>query len=152
MIVVAARSGQFPEPQQYPLRSSLVAWWEGNRHARLPSTQEANVLKIADEERKLGGCMLTGLPTPMAPGLVEELRAENQPSSESSRTIGRSRGASIASSHQLVVTDPEFVRWNEEAVSRCTLFSSQVVSPCTGISRFSLYALFQGYARRSMFV
>ncbi|KAI8571038.1 hypothetical protein RHMOL_Rhmol01G0085900 [Rhododendron molle] len=88
MIVVVARSGQFPEPLQissavelgcmwtqfpeplqYPPRSSLVALHEGNRHARLPSTHEANVLKIEDEERKLEGCMLTGLPTPMAPGL-----------------------------------------------------------------------------------
>lgn len=58
---------------------------------------------------------------------VEELRAESQQSSESSGTIGRSRGASISSSHQQisVTVVTEFVRWNEEAVSRCTLFSSQ---------------------------
>ncbi|XP_058225747.1 exocyst complex component SEC10b [Rhododendron vialii] len=58
---------------------------------------------------------------------MEELRAESQQSSESSGTIGRSRGASIASSHQQisVTVVTEFVRWNEEAVSRCTLFSSQ---------------------------
>ncbi|KAG5538306.1 hypothetical protein RHGRI_019038 [Rhododendron griersonianum] len=58
---------------------------------------------------------------------MEELRAEGQQSSESSGTIGRSRGASIASSHQQisVTVVTEFVRWNEEAVSRCTLFSSQ---------------------------
>lgn len=58
---------------------------------------------------------------------MEELRAENQLSSESSGTIGRSKGASIASSHQQisVTVVTEFVRWNEEAISRCTLFSSQ---------------------------
>jgi len=59
---------------------------------------------------------------------MEELRAEGQQSSESSGTIGRSKGASMASSHQQisVTVVTEFVRWNEEAVSRCTLFSSQV--------------------------
>lgn len=60
---------------------------------------------------------------------VEELRAEGQQVSESSGTIGRSKGASIASSHQQisVTVVTEFVRWNEEAISRCTLFSSQVI-------------------------
>lgn len=58
---------------------------------------------------------------------MEELRAEGQQSSELSGTIGRSKGASMASSHQQisVTVVTEFVRWNEEAVSRCTLFSSQ---------------------------
>ncbi|XP_060181594.1 exocyst complex component SEC10b-like isoform X1 [Lycium barbarum] len=58
---------------------------------------------------------------------MEELRAEVQQSSEPSGTIGRSKGASMASSHQQisVTVVTEFVRWNEEAVSRCTLFSSQ---------------------------
>ncbi|WCJ22707.1 exocyst complex component sec10 [Euphorbia peplus] len=58
---------------------------------------------------------------------MEELRAENQQLSESSGTIGRSKGASVASSHQQisVTVVTEFVRWNEEAISRCTLFSSQ---------------------------
>lgn len=56
------------------------------------------------------------------------MRAESQQLSESSGTIGRSRGASVASSHQQisVTVVTEFVRWNEEAISRCTLFSSQV--------------------------
>ncbi|GMP61326.1 hypothetical protein CsSME_00023832 [Camellia sinensis var. sinensis] len=59
---------------------------------------------------------------------VEELHAENQQSSESSGTIGRSKGAAIASSQQQisVTVVTEFVHWNEEAISRCTLFSSQV--------------------------
>ena len=59
---------------------------------------------------------------------MEELRAESQQSLESSGTIGRSKGASISSSQQQisVTVVTEFVRWNEEAVSRCTLFSSQV--------------------------
>lgn len=60
---------------------------------------------------------------------MEELRAENQQVPESSGTIGRSKGASIASSPQQisVTVVTEFVRWNEEAISRCTLFSSQVI-------------------------
>lgn len=59
---------------------------------------------------------------------MEELRAENQLASESSGTIGRSKGASVSSSQQQisVTVVTEFVRLNEEAISRCTLFSSQV--------------------------
>ena len=58
---------------------------------------------------------------------MEELRAESQ-GSESSGTIGRSKGASISSSQQQisVTVVTEFVRWSEEAITRCTLFSSQV--------------------------
>ncbi|KAJ4728212.1 exocyst complex component sec10 [Melia azedarach] len=58
---------------------------------------------------------------------MEELRAESQQLSESMGTVGRSKGASVASSHQQisVTVVTEFVRWNEEAISRCTLFSSQ---------------------------
>ncbi|KAL8027615.1 hypothetical protein ABFX02_14G107300 [Erythranthe guttata] len=61
---------------------------------------------------------------------MEELRAESQQSSESSGTIGRSKGATISSSQQQisVTVVTEFVRWNEEAVSRSTLFSSQPVT------------------------
>ncbi|KAL9141453.1 hypothetical protein ABFS82_14G104400 [Erythranthe guttata] len=61
---------------------------------------------------------------------MEELRAESQQSSESSGTIGRSKGAAISSSQQQisVTVVTEFVRWNEEAVSRSTLFSSQPVT------------------------
>lgn len=60
---------------------------------------------------------------------MEELRSESQQLSESSGTIGRSKGASVASSPQQisVTVVTEFVRWNEEALSRCTLFSSQVI-------------------------
>ncbi|XP_057788156.1 exocyst complex component SEC10b-like [Salvia miltiorrhiza] len=58
---------------------------------------------------------------------MKELGIESLLSSESKGTIGRSRGASIASSqHQISVTIvTDFVHWNEEAISRCTLFSSQ---------------------------
>lgn len=60
---------------------------------------------------------------------MEELRAENQQVPESSGTIGRSKGASISTSPQQisVTVVTEFVRWNEEAISRSTLFSSQVI-------------------------
>lgn len=59
---------------------------------------------------------------------MEELRAEIQQSAESTGTIGRSKGASIASLQQQisVTVVTEFVRWNEEAISRCALLSSQV--------------------------
>lgn len=61
---------------------------------------------------------------------IEELRAESQQLSDSSGTIGRSKGASVASSQQQisVTVVTEFVRWNEEAISRCNLFSSQVIT------------------------
>ncbi|XP_011023274.1 PREDICTED: LOW QUALITY PROTEIN: exocyst complex component SEC10-like [Populus euphratica] len=57
---------------------------------------------------------------------MEELCSESQQPSEPTGTIGRSKGASAASSHQQisVTVVTEFVRWNEEAISRCTLFSS----------------------------
>ncbi|KAK8686652.1 hypothetical protein V6N13_125675 [Hibiscus sabdariffa] len=57
---------------------------------------------------------------------LEELRAESQIFSELSGTIGRSKGASVASSPPQEISVEavaEFVRWNEEAISRCTLFS-----------------------------
>ncbi|CAH8303496.1 unnamed protein product [Eruca vesicaria subsp. sativa] len=58
---------------------------------------------------------------------MEELRAESQQGSESSGTIGRSKGASISSSQQQIAVTvvTEFVRWSEEAISRCSLLSSQ---------------------------
>ncbi|KAL6531759.1 Exocyst complex component 5 [Orobanche minor] len=58
---------------------------------------------------------------------MEELRAESHQSSEPTGSIGRAKGASITSSQQQisVTVVTEFVRWNEEAISRSTLFSSQ---------------------------
>ncbi|KAH7513069.1 hypothetical protein FEM48_Zijuj12G0157400 [Ziziphus jujuba var. spinosa] len=58
---------------------------------------------------------------------MAELRAENQQISESTGTIGRSKGASVASSHQQisVTVVTEFVHWNEESISRCTMLTSQ---------------------------
>lgn len=60
---------------------------------------------------------------------MAELRAENQQISESTGTIGRSKGASVSSSHQQisVTVVTEFVRWNEESLSRCTMLTSQVI-------------------------
>ncbi|KAI4369865.1 hypothetical protein MLD38_018263 [Melastoma candidum] len=57
---------------------------------------------------------------------MEELRADGQVS-DSSGTIGRSKGAAVASLPQeiSVTVVTEFVRWNEESISRCNLFSSQ---------------------------
>lgn len=62
------------------------------------------------------------------PVQMEELRAEVQQQTESTGTLSRSKAASLPPSHpQISVTVvTEFVRWNEEAISRCTLFSSQV--------------------------
>nr|DAD48679.1 TPA_asm: hypothetical protein HUJ06_018616 [Nelumbo nucifera] len=66
---------------------------------------------------------------------MEELRAESHQQSESSGTIGRSKGASIASSQQQISVSvvTEFVQWNEEAISRCTLFSSQPATLATNV-------------------
>ncbi|MCD7454901.1 Exocyst complex component 5 [Datura stramonium] len=61
---------------------------------------------------------------------MDELRTESQLSSESSGTIGRSKGASIVLSNPeiSVTVVTEFVRWNEEAISRCSLFSLQAAT------------------------
>lgn len=58
---------------------------------------------------------------------MEELRAESQQITDSSGSIGRAKGASVVSSQQQisVTVVTEFVRWNEEAISRCNLFASQ---------------------------
>ncbi|KMT12603.1 hypothetical protein BVRB_5g098420 [Beta vulgaris subsp. vulgaris] len=58
---------------------------------------------------------------------MEELRAESLAELGGTGSIGRSKGASIASNHQQisVAVVTELVRWNEEAVSRCNIFSSQ---------------------------
>ncbi|XP_073007870.1 exocyst complex component 5-like [Typha latifolia] len=58
---------------------------------------------------------------------MEELRAEAQQQSESTGTISRSKAALNPSTHQQISVTivTEFVRWNEEAISRCTLLSSQ---------------------------
>lgn len=74
---------------------------------------------------------------------MEELRAEQL--SESTGTIGRSRGASVASSPQQisVTVVTEFVRWNEEAISRCTLFSSQVTFITEILNFLNMYYAFQ---------
>lgn len=58
---------------------------------------------------------------------MEELRTEGQQHTESTGTISRSRTTSLAPSHQQisVTVVTELVRWNEEAISRSTLFSSQ---------------------------
>ncbi|KAG4400399.1 hypothetical protein GLYMA_07G046100v4 [Glycine max] len=66
---------------------------------------------------------------------MEELRAESQQISDSSGSIGRSKGASVVSSQQQisVTVVTEFVRWNEEAISRCNLFASQPATLATHV-------------------
>ncbi|XP_057523823.1 exocyst complex component SEC10b [Amaranthus tricolor] len=59
---------------------------------------------------------------------MEELRAESLSELGSGTgSIGRFKGASIASNHQQisVAVVTEFIRWNEEAVSRCNILSTQ---------------------------
>ncbi|XP_078179425.1 exocyst complex component sec10 isoform X1 [Carex rostrata] len=60
---------------------------------------------------------------------VEELRAEAlQQQPEMTGTISRAKAAALTISPQqqiAVTVVTEFVRWNEEAISRCTLLSSQ---------------------------
>ncbi|GAU31994.1 hypothetical protein TSUD_359390 [Trifolium subterraneum] len=65
---------------------------------------------------------------------MEELRAESQ-ISDSSGTVGRTKGAAVASSQQQisVTVVTEFVRWNEEAITRCNLFSSQPATLATHV-------------------
>ncbi|KAE8681501.1 Exocyst complex component 5 [Hibiscus syriacus] len=85
---------------------------------------------------------------------LEELRVESQRVCDPNGTIGRSKGASMASFPQeiSVAAATEFVQWNEEAISRCTLFSSlgQVVrvfipsvlnNPSTNLLRLPLFSL-----------
>jgi len=59
---------------------------------------------------------------------VEELRAEIQQQSDAAGNASRSKTAINTSSHQQISVTivTEFVRWNEEAISRCVLLSSQV--------------------------
>ncbi|XP_008807526.1 exocyst complex component 5 [Phoenix dactylifera] len=66
---------------------------------------------------------------------MEELRAEAQQQSESTGTISRSRTALNPSTQQQISVTivTEFVRWNEEAISRCTLFSSQPATLATNV-------------------
>jgi hypothetical protein len=72
---------------------------------------------------------------------MEELRAESQ-ISDSSGTIGRTKGATVASSQQQisVTVVTEFVRWNEEAITRCNLFSSQVNSSTITLSKKKFFS------------
>jgi hypothetical protein len=61
---------------------------------------------------------------------MAELRAEAKQQSElSTGSIGRAKGASLTTSPQQLISVTvvtEFVRWNEEAIARCTLLFSQV--------------------------
>ncbi|KAM0837150.1 hypothetical protein ACQ4PT_061854 [Festuca glaucescens] len=59
---------------------------------------------------------------------MAELRAEARQQSDSTGSIGRAKGASVTTSPQQLLSVTvvnEFVRWNEEAISRCTLLFSQ---------------------------
>lgn len=64
---------------------------------------------------------------------MEELRAESQQQSDT--TGSRSKAASSTSNQQQlsVTVVTEFVRWNEEAISRCTLLSFQTASLATNV-------------------
>ncbi|KAF8725448.1 hypothetical protein HU200_019970 [Digitaria exilis] len=59
---------------------------------------------------------------------MAELKAEAKQHSESTGSIGRAKGASLTTSPQQLISVTvvtEFVRWNEEAIARCTLLFSQ---------------------------
>ncbi|MQL88529.1 hypothetical protein Taro_021095 [Colocasia esculenta] len=67
---------------------------------------------------------------------MEELRSEVQQSSDSAGAFLRSKASPAPSQQQISVTVvTEFVRWNEEAISRCTLFSSQFYAWMAGSGR-----------------
>uniref|UniRef100_A0A3Q7JMN0 Exocyst complex component Sec10 n=1 Tax=Solanum lycopersicum TaxID=4081 RepID=A0A3Q7JMN0_SOLLC len=77
---------------------------------------------------------------------MDELRSESQlSSSESSGTIGRSKGASIVLSNPeiSVTVVTEFVRWNEEAISRCSLFYLQPAALAASIKPIFTFLLDQ---------
>ncbi|KAF8658359.1 hypothetical protein HU200_059407 [Digitaria exilis] len=59
---------------------------------------------------------------------MAELKAEAKQHYESTGSIGRAKGASLTTSPQQLISVTvvtEFVRWNEEAIARCTLLFSQ---------------------------
>ncbi|XP_039133436.1 exocyst complex component 5 [Dioscorea cayenensis subsp. rotundata] len=66
----------------------------------------------------------------------EELLTEVQQQSDLTGTISRSKGApSSYPQQQISVTIvAEFVRWNEEAITRCTLFSSQPATLASNVN------------------
>lgn len=66
---------------------------------------------------------------------IEELRAEIQQQSDAAGNVSRSKTAINTSSHQQisVTVVTEFVRWNEEAISRCILISSQPATLATNV-------------------
>ncbi|KAH7671006.1 Exocyst complex component Sec10-like protein [Dioscorea alata] len=66
----------------------------------------------------------------------EELLTEAQQQSDLTGTISRSKGApSSYPQQQISVTIvAEFVRWNEEAITRCTLFSSQPATLASNVT------------------
>ncbi|KAJ6825020.1 exocyst complex component 5-like [Iris pallida] len=66
---------------------------------------------------------------------MEELRAESQQQSDTTVTGSRTKAASSTSNQQQlsVTVVTEFVRWNEEAISRCTLLSFQTASLATNV-------------------
>ncbi|XP_078436856.1 exocyst complex component sec10 [Wolffia australiana] len=65
---------------------------------------------------------------------MEELKSEVQPASQSSSGFARSQATAGPSQQQISVTVvTEFIRWNEEAVSRCTLFYSQPATLATNV-------------------
>ncbi|WVZ89663.1 hypothetical protein U9M48_036037 [Paspalum notatum var. saurae] len=71
---------------------------------------------------------------------MAELRAEAKQQSDSTGSIGRAKGASLTISPQQqisVTVITEFVRWNEEAITRCTLLFSQ---PTVAASVRSVFA------------
>jgi hypothetical protein len=59
---------------------------------------------------------------------MAELRSGAQQPSEVSGTLSRGKSSSTAFAHQQMSVSivTEFVRWNEEAVSRCNLLSPTV--------------------------
>uniref|UniRef100_A0A1D1YYH3 Exocyst complex component 5 n=1 Tax=Anthurium amnicola TaxID=1678845 RepID=A0A1D1YYH3_9ARAE len=65
---------------------------------------------------------------------MEELRSEVQQPSESAGAFLRAKAAPAPSQQQISVTIvTEFIRWNEEAISRCTLLSSQPATLATNV-------------------
>ncbi|CAH1425588.1 unnamed protein product [Lactuca virosa] len=118
----AQRAGRTAPDHCYRLYSSAVF------NNIFPDFSTAEILKIS-----VDGVVL--LMKSIGIKMMEELLSESQLSGESTGSIGRSKGASISSSHQQisVTVVTEFVRWNEEAISRCTLLSPQPGNLATNV-------------------
>ncbi|KAG1363387.1 Exocyst complex component 5 [Cocos nucifera] len=112
-------------------QSDSAATASRSKAAPTPSPQQQISVSVVTEfvrwnEEALSRCILFS-------SQIEELRFEIQQQSDSAATASRSKAAPTPSPQQQISVSvvTEFVRWNEEALSRCILFSSQPATLAT---------------------